>query len=78
MISPVSPVIPIPYQLPKRQNNDKLTSRNVPEEAKLAWEEYCYHNALCDIVAMMLRHGEVKVLKDIIDMYDSAEAVKNV
>jgi hypothetical protein len=54
-----------------------LQAEMFPEEAKLAWEEYCYHNALCDIVAMMVRHGEVKVLKDIIDMYDSAEAVKH-
>jgi len=47
-----------------------------PEEAKLAWEEFCYHNTLCDAVALMVSYGREKVIKDIIDMYESAEAIK--
>lgn len=46
-------------------------------EAELMWEEFCYHNALCDIVSMMVRHGKDKVIKDVIDMYESAEAVND-
>lgn len=52
-----------------------LQTELFPGEAELMWEEYCYHNALCDTVAMMLRHGKKKVLRDIIDMYNSMEAV---
>ena len=46
-------------------------------EAELAWEEFCYHNMLCDTVAMMLKYGRDKVINDIIDMYESAEAVND-
>lgn len=52
---------------------DQMTS----EEAKLMWEEFCYHNVLADCVAMMLKYGEGKVILDILSMYHSAEAVKN-
>ena len=55
-----------------------LQGEMFPEEERLAWEEFCYHNMLCDTVAMMVRHGKKKVLRDIIDMYNSAEMVKNV
>jgi hypothetical protein len=48
-----------------------------PGEAKLAWEEFCYHNAMCDCVTLMLKYGSIKVIKDLIDMYESAEAIKN-
>ena len=48
-----------------------------PEEAKLMWEEFCYHNTLCDSVAFMLKYGEGKVIMDILSMYHSAETVKN-
>jgi len=47
-----------------------------PEEAKLMWEEFCYHNTLADAVAMMLKYGEGKVIMDILSMYHSAETVK--
>lgn len=51
---------------------------NMPtHEAKLMWEEYCYHNALCDIVEMMERHGEGKVIMDILSMYRESERIKN-
>jgi hypothetical protein len=54
-----------------------LQAEMFPEEAKLAWEEFCYHNMLCDTVCMMVKYGSEKVIMDIIDMYKSAEAVKN-
>jgi len=54
-----------------------LQSEMFSEEAKLMWEEYCYHNALCDCVTLMLKYGSKKVIDDMIDMYNSAEAVKN-
>jgi len=54
-----------------------LQAELFPGEAELMWEEFCKHNAYCDIVTMMLRHGKDKVLRDIIDMYDSMEAVSN-
>jgi hypothetical protein len=47
------------------------------EEAKLMWEEYCYHNALCDMTTLMLKYGSKKVINDLIDMYNSAEAINN-
>jgi hypothetical protein len=53
-----------------------LQAEMFPEEAKIMWEEYCYHNALCDIVEMMERHGEGKVIMDILSMYREAERVK--
>ena len=37
-------------------------------EAEVMWEEFCYHNALCDIVEMMKRYGEGKVIMDILSM----------
>lgn len=46
-------------------------------EAQLAWEEFCYHNMLCDAVAMMVKFGSTKVINDIIDMYESAEAIND-
>jgi hypothetical protein len=46
-------------------------------EAEMMWEEYCYHNMMCDTVAMMVKYGRDKIINDIIDMYDSAEAVQN-
>lgn len=46
-------------------------------EAQLVWEEFCYHNTLCDAVAMMVKYGRDKVINDIIDMYESAEAVND-
>jgi hypothetical protein len=46
-------------------------------EAEMMWEEYCYHNALCDIVEMMERHGEGKVIMDILSMYRESERIKN-
>jgi hypothetical protein len=52
---------------------DEMTSG----EAQLMWEEFCYHNMLCDTVSMMVKYGSGKVIMDIIDMYKSAEAVKN-
>jgi hypothetical protein len=54
-----------------------LQAEMFPEEAKLAWEEFCYHNAMCDAVALMVKYGRDKVINDIIDMYESAEAIKN-
>jgi|APFre7841882654_1041346.scaffolds.fasta_scaffold552586_2 hypothetical protein len=54
-----------------------LQNEMFPEEAKIMWEEYCYHNMLCDAVGMMVKYGSGKVIMDIIDMYKSAEAVKN-
>jgi len=52
-----------------------LQEEMFPGEAELMWEEFGYHNALCDIVSMILKHGKDKVIKDIIDMYESMEAV---
>lgn len=46
-------------------------------EAEVMWEEYCYHNALCDIVEMMDRHGEGKVIMDVLSMYRESERIKN-
>jgi len=54
-----------------------LQSEMFSEEAKLMWEEYCYHNAMCDMTTLMLKYGANKVINDLIDMYNSAEAVKN-
>lgn len=54
-----------------------LQAEMFPEEAKLMWEEYCYHNMLCDTVSMMVKYGRDKVINDIIDMYESAEAVND-
>jgi hypothetical protein len=54
-----------------------LQAEMFPEEAKLAWEEFCYHNALCDAVSLMVKYGRDKVINDIIDMYESAEAVND-
>lgn len=54
-----------------------LQAEMFPEEAKLMWEEYCYHNMLCDAVAFMLKLGSTKVINDMIDMYESMEAVSN-
>jgi hypothetical protein len=48
-----------------------------PGEAEMVWEEYCYHNMMCDTVAMMVKYGSMKVIKDLINMYESAESVKN-
>jgi len=45
-------------------------------EAEIMWEEFTYHNALCDIVEMMQRHGEGKVIMDILSMYRESERVK--
>ena len=52
---------------------DQMTSG----EAQLMWEEFCYHNTLADAVAMMLKYGRDNVIDDIIDMYESAEAVND-
>jgi hypothetical protein len=52
-----------------------LQAEMFPEEAKLMWEEYCYHNAMCDAVALMVKYGRDKVINDIIDMYESMEAI---
>jgi hypothetical protein len=52
---------------------DEMTSG----EAELMWDEYCYHNMLCDIVEMMQRKGSGKVIIDIIDMYKESERIKN-
>jgi hypothetical protein len=46
-------------------------------EAEIMWDEYCYHNALCDIVEMMKRHGEGKVIMDILSMYRESERIQN-
>jgi len=54
-----------------------LQAEMFPEEAKLMWEEYCYHNTLCDAVSFMLKLGRTKVINDMIDMYESAEAISN-
>ena len=54
-----------------------LQDEMFPEEAKLMWEEYCYHNMMCDAVALMLKYGRDKVVNDIVDMYESAEAVND-
>jgi len=52
---------------------DQMTSG----EAELMWNEFCYHNTLCDSVAFMLKYGRDKVINDIVDMYESAEAVND-
>ena len=54
-----------------------LQDEMFPEEAKLMWEEYCYHNMMSDCVSLMLKYGRDKVIDDIIDMYESAEAVND-
>ena len=54
-----------------------LQGEMFPEEAKIMWEEYCYHNTMCDAVALMLKYGRDKVINDIIDMYESAEAIND-
>lgn len=46
-------------------------------EAELMWEEFCYHNTMCDCVTLMLKYGSNKVINDMIDMYNSAEAINN-
>jgi len=51
-----------------------LQAELFPGEAEMMWEEFCYHNAMCDTVSMMLRHGREKVINDIISMYESMEA----
>jgi hypothetical protein len=51
-----------------------LQAELFPGEAEMMWEEFCYHNAMCDTVSMMLRHGREKVISDIISMYESMEA----
>jgi len=44
-------------------------------EAEIMCEEFTYHNALCDIVEMMKKHGEGKVIVDILSMYREGERV---
>jgi hypothetical protein len=52
---------------------DQMTSG----EAELMWNEFCYHNTLCDSVSFMLKYGRDKVINDIVDMYESAEAIND-
>jgi len=47
------------------------------EEARLAWEEYTYHNLMCDAVSYMLKYGRDKVINDMVDMYESMEAIND-
>jgi hypothetical protein len=54
-----------------------LQAEMFPEEAKLMWEEFCYHNMMADCVSLMLKYGRDKVIDDIIDMYESAESVND-
>ena len=53
-----------------------LQAEMFPEESAYAWEEFCYHNALVDVVSMMQRYGEGKVIMDVLNMYREAEKVK--
>jgi len=50
-----------------------LQAELFPGEAQMMWEEFCYHNAMCDTVTLMLKYGRDKVIDDIIDMYESME-----
>ena len=50
-----------------------LQAELFPGEAQMMWEEFCYHNAMCDTVTLMLKYWRDKVIYDIIDMYESME-----
>jgi len=50
-----------------------LQAELFPGEAQMMWEEFCYHNAMCDTVTLMLKYGRDKVIDDIIGMYESME-----
>lgn len=52
---------------------DQMTSG----EAELMWNEFCYHNTLCDAMSFMLKYGRDKVINDLVDMYESAEAIND-
>ena len=54
-----------------------LQAELFPGEAQMMWEEFCYHNMMCDAVALMLKYGRDKVINDIVDMYESAEAIND-